>query len=202
MCDRGSKLWAVRVTFTRFDLGIFGDKFSICRLREIPVDGCTLGVKTEPAFALTGRGDPIVRHKSACILRRFRCCFACSGHCYFRNERFDPKHLVRTKSPTSISVELCVKAIENRVRLRRSQRYTAAPQMTCAEILFWLEQEASRIVFQSLPPSRRRRKNRVILEFTNRCGAIQGLRGSHSRCSCLASRNEECRISRRHDRNT
>src|SRR5205807_1715266 len=57
--DRGGQLRAVAVALARFDLGELG--LDGCRLSlEVPGDGCTLGVQTEPAFSLAGSRYPVV----------------------------------------------------------------------------------------------------------------------------------------------
>src|SRR6185312_7119133 len=44
--------------------------------------------------------------------------------------------------------------------------------------LAWLERFAVRIEFQQLPPSRRRRKNRVILQFSDVSGRVETCGGT------------------------
>jgi hypothetical protein len=50
--------------------------------------------------------------------------------------------------------------------------------MSCIDVITWLEHQAVRITFQQLPPSRRRRKNRCVLEYRDLCGELQVCAGA------------------------
>ena len=60
----------------------------------------------------------------------------------------------------------------------RCTRESTQRSQSAAEILAWLERHGTQVLLQQLPPSRRRRKNRVIVGFRRPGGAVDAAGGA------------------------